>query len=179
MKTINLDIKHALSTVSRADIAALEPKATEALDKVISATGAGNDFLGWVNLPTETTEALLDDIIACADHLRATCDTVVAIGIGGSYLGAKAVIEALSDSFAAYRPAVQGEPKVIFAGQNIGEDYLYELQDYLKDKRFGIIVISKSGTTTEPAIAFRLLKEQLERQLGVDEARSRLVAITD
>ena len=179
MKSITLDINSALSTVSRADIAALEPKATEALDKVISATGAGNDFLGWVNLPTETTEALLDDIIACADHLRATCDTVVAIGIGGSYLGAKAVIEALSDSFAPYRPAIQGEPKVIFAGQNIGEDYLYELQDYLKDKRFGIIVISKSGTTTEPAIAFRLLKEQLERQLGVDEARSRIVAITD
>ena len=179
MKSITLDINSALSTVSRADIAALEPKATEALDTVISATGAGNDFLGWVNLPTETTEALLDDIIACADHLRATCDTVVAIGIGGSYLGAKAVIEALSDSFAPYRPAIQGEPKVIFAGQNIGEDYLYELQDYLKDKRFGIIVISKSGTTTEPAIAFRLLKEQLERQLGVDEARSRIVAITD
>ena len=179
MKSITLDINSALSTVSRADIAALEPKATEALDKVISATGAGNDFLGWVNLPTETTEALLDDIIACADHLRATCDTVVAIGIGGSYLGAKAVIEALSDSFAPYRPAIQGEPKVIFAGQNIGEDYLYELQDYLKDKRFGIIVISKSGTTTEPALAFRLLKEQLERQLGVDEARSRIVAITD
>ena len=89
------------------------------------------------------------------------------------------MIEALSDSFAAYRPGVQGEPKVLFAGQNIGEDYLYELQDYLKDKRFGIIVISKSGTTTEPAIAFRLLKEQLESQLGIEEARKRIVAITD
>ncbi len=179
MKTINVDIKDVLSTVSREDINRLDGKATEALDKVLNATGAGNDFLGWVNLPTETTEALLDDIIACADQLRATCDTVVAIGIGGSYLGAKAVIEALSDSFAAYRSGVQGEPKVLFAGQNIGEDYMFELQDYLKDKRFGIIVISKSGTTTEPAIAFRLLKEQLERQLGVDEARKRIVAITD
>lgn len=89
------------------------------------------------------------------------------------------MIEALSDSFAPYRPAAEGNPKVIFAGQNIGEDYLYELQDYLSDKRFGIIVISKSGTTTEPAIAFRLLKEQLERQMGVDEARKRIVAITD
>ena len=117
--------------------------------------------------------------MATADSLRQNCDTVVAIGIGGSYLGAKAVIEALSDSFAAYRPATEGNPKVLFAGQNIGEDYLYELQDYLKDKRFGIIVISKSGTTTEPAIAFRLLKEQLERQLGVEEARKRIVAITD
>ncbi len=179
MKTINVDIKDVLSTVSRDDINRLEGEGAEALDKVLNGTGAGSDFLGWVNLPTETTEALLDDIIACADQLRATCDTVVAIGIGGSYLGAKAVIEALSDSFAAYRPGVQGEPKVLFAGQNIGEDYLYELQDYLKDKRFGIIVISKSGTTTEPAIAFRLLKEQLESQLGIEEARKRIVAITD
>ena len=179
MKTINVDIKDVLSTVSREDIDRLEGKATEALEKVHNGTGEGNDFLGWVNLPTETTEALLDDIIACADQLRATCDTVVAIGIGGSYLGAKAVIEALSDSFAAYRPGVEGEPKVLFAGQNIGEDYLYELQDYLKDKKFGIIVISKSGTTTEPAIAFRLLKEQLESQLGREEAARRIVAVTD
>ena len=179
MKTLNVDIKDVLQTVSRQQISDLDKSATEALDKVLQGTGEGNDFLGWVNLPNETTEALLDDICACADSLRENCDTVVAIGIGGSYLGAKAVIEALSDSFAAYRPGVKGEPKVLFAGQNIGEDYLYELQDYLKDKRFGIIVISKSGTTTEPAIAFRLLKEQLERQLGVDEARKRIVAITD
>ncbi len=179
MKTLNVDIKDVLSTVSREQISNLDATAAEALDKVLTGSGEGNDFLGWVNLPTETTDAQLDDIIACAEQLRATCDTVVAIGIGGSYLGAKAVIEALSDSFAAYRPGVEGEPKVLFAGQNIGEDYLYELQDYLKDKRFGIIVISKSGTTTEPAIAFRLLKEQLERQLGIDEARKRIVAITD
>ncbi|MCM1163321.1 MAG: glucose-6-phosphate isomerase [Muribaculaceae bacterium] len=179
MKTLNVDIKDVLSAVSCEQISNLDAKATDALDKVLTGSGEGNDFLGWVNLPTETTDAQLDDIIASAEKLRATCDTVVAIGIGGSYLGAKAVIEALSDSFAAYRPGVEGEPKVIFAGQNIGEDYLYELQDYLKDKRFGIIVISKSGTTTEPAIAFRLLKEQLERQLGIDEARKRIVAITD
>lgn len=179
MKTLSVDIKNVLGTVSREDINKLDGKASDALEKVLNGTGEGSDFLGWVNLPTDTTEALLDDIVATADSLRQSCDTVVAIGIGGSYLGAKAVIEALSDSFAAYRPAAEGNPKVLFAGQNIGEDYLYELQDYLKDKRFGIIVISKSGTTTEPAIAFRLLKEQLERQLGVDEARKRIVAITD
>ncbi|WP_300877616.1 glucose-6-phosphate isomerase, partial [uncultured Duncaniella sp.] len=179
MKTLSVDIKEVLGTVSREEINKLDAKAANALDEVLNGTGAGSDFLGWVNLPTETTDALLDDIVATADSLRQNCDTVVAIGIGGSYLGAKAVIEALSDSFAAYRPATEGNPKVLFAGQNIGEDYLYELQDYLKDKRFGIIVISKSGTTTEPAIAFRLLKEQLERQLGVEEARKRIVAITD
>ena len=179
MKTLSVDIKDVLGTVSREEINKLDAKAVNALDEVLNGTGAGSDFLGWVNLPTETTDALLDDIVATADSLRKNCDTVVAIGIGGSYLGAKAVIEALSDSFAAYRPAEEGNPKVLFAGQNIGEDYLYELQDYLKDKRFGIIVISKSGTTTEPAIAFRLLKEQLERQLGLEEARKRIVAITD
>lgn len=179
MKTLHVDIKDVLGTVSQDEINKLDANAASALDKVLNGTGAGSDFLGWVNLPTETTDALLDDIVATAESLRRDCDTVVAIGIGGSYLGAKAVIEALSDSFAAYRPAEQGTPKVLFAGQNIGEDYLYELQDYLKDKRFGIIVISKSGTTTEPAIAFRLLKEQLERQLGLEEARKRIVAITD
>ncbi len=179
MKTLSIDIKDVLGSVNQDAINNLDSKANHALDAVLNGTGAGSDFLGWVNLPTETTDALLDDIIATAEQLRESCDTVVAIGIGGSYLGAKAVIEALSDSFAAYRPAKVGSPKVLFAGQNIGEDYLYELQDYLKDKRFGIIVISKSGTTTEPAIAFRLLKEQLESQLGVDEARKRIVAITD
>ena len=135
-----------------------------------------NDFLGWVRLAQETPASLLDDINATAAGMRELCDVVVAIGIGGSYLGAKAVIEALGNSFAAYRnEGVQ----VLFAGQNIGEDYLAELQDYLAGKRFGIIVISKSGTTTEPAIAFRLLKEQLEREVGRDEARKRIVAITD
>lgn len=179
MKSISLDIKDVFSTVAPQQISALDDSAAEALDKVMNGTGEGSDFLGWVNLPTDTTDALLDDIIATAEQLRADCDTVVAIGIGGSYLGAKAVVEALSNSFASLRPGMKGDPKLLFAGQNIGEDYLFELQDYLKDKRFGIIVISKSGTTTEPAIAFRLLKEQLEHQLGKEEARKRIVAITD
>ncbi|MDE6101061.1 MAG: glucose-6-phosphate isomerase, partial [Paramuribaculum sp.] len=110
--------------------------------------------------------------------LQDKCEIVVCIGIGGSYLGAKAVIEALSDSFAAYRHEPKST-KVIFAGQNIGEDYLYELLDYLADKKFGIIVISKSGTTTEPAIAFRLLKNHLEQRVGKQGAAERIVAITD
>ncbi|MCM1520195.1 MAG: glucose-6-phosphate isomerase [Lachnoclostridium sp.] len=179
MKQISVDIENVQATLGAPAIEKLEAAGADALDKVLNATGEGNDFLGWVNLPTETTDALLDDIVATADALRANCDTVIAIGIGGSYLGAKAVVEALSSNFEALRPGVAGNPQLLFAGQNIGEDYMWELQDYLKDKRFGIIVISKSGTTTEPAIAFRLLKEQLERQLGVDEARKRIVAITD
>ncbi len=177
MKTIQVNIKNVLGTVSEADINALDAAAADGLQKLHNGTGAGNDFLGWLDLPTRTSAELLDDIIKTADDLRAACDYVVAIGIGGSYLGAKAVIEALGNSFDAY---IAGNgPKVLFAGQNIGEDYLYELQQFLNDKKFGIIVISKSGTTTEPAIAFRLLKEQLEKQIGKAEASKRIVAITD
>ena len=176
MEQIQVSIKNVSGAVDRAAIDALAPEANDGLRKILDGSGLGNDFLGWVKLPTSITAESLDDINATAATLRNSCDTIVVIGIGGSYLGAKAVIEALSDSFAAYRNTT---PKVLFAGQNIGEDYLYELQDYLKDKKFGIIVISKSGTTTEPAIAFRLLKEQLESQMGREEASKRIVAITD
>ncbi|MDE6191807.1 MAG: glucose-6-phosphate isomerase [Muribaculum sp.] len=180
MKKIQVNINSVLSTVSENEIHALESAAAKpALEKLKSGTGEGNDFLGWLDLPEKTPEHHLDEIIAVANDLRNTCDYVVSVGIGGSYLGAKAVIEALANSFDAYTPAMPGSPKVLFAGQNIGEDYLYELQEFLKDKKFGIIVISKSGTTTEPAIAFRLLKEQLEAQVGKAEAGKRIVAITD
>ncbi len=176
MEKIQVVTKGVLGSVSQADIDALESEGKKSLAKLTDGSGAGNDFLGWVKLPQETPAALIDDINATAAQLRDLCEVVVAIGIGGSYLGAKAVIEALSNSFAAYQPAAT---KVVFAGQNIGEDYLAELQEFLKDKKFGIIVISKSGTTTEPAIAFRILKEQLEAQLGREEANKRIVAITD
>ena len=178
METIKLDITQAQAAAPQATIDSLHTEAAGALKTLDTASGAGNDFLGWVNLPSTISSDLLDEINTTAAHLRNECDTVVCIGIGGSYLGAKAVIEALSDSFAPYRPATGG-PKVIFAGQNIGEDYLFELMRHLDGKRFGIIVISKSGTTTEPAIAFRLLKEMLERQQGKEKAAKRIVAITD
>lgn len=180
MSNIKLNVKEVLGTVSAEQIEALNPAAAEAMEKIHKGTGEGSDFLGWVNLPEETSSALLADIEATAKQLRETCDYVVSIGIGGSYLGAKAVIEALSDSFATLRGMEDDRRcRVLFAGQNIGEDYLHELQDFLADKKFGIIVISKSGTTTEPAIAFRLLKEQLESKLGKAEASKRIVAITD
>ena len=169
-----MNIKDVMQTVSKADIEALRPEAEASLAKLISGTGLGADFLGWVKLPTDTTEALIDDIAQTGHALREACDVVVCIGIGGSYLGAKAVIEALGNS-----TGVTDGPQIMFAGQNIGEDYLYELQEYLRGKRFGIIVISKSGTTTEPAIAFRLLKAQLEEQVGREAASKLIVAITD
>ena len=176
MENIKFDNKGVLSCISQDNIDALGVEGQQAVKTLIEGTGAGNDFLGWVRLPQETPASLLDSINATASRLRDLCDVVVAVGIGGSYLGAKAVIEALSNTFAAYEPA---KTRVLFAGQNIGEDYMAELQEYLRNRKFGIIVISKSGTTTEPAIAFRLLKEQLEAQVGREEACKRIVAITD
>ncbi|MBD5459377.1 MAG: glucose-6-phosphate isomerase [Lachnospiraceae bacterium] len=175
-KEIQVNLNHIAPVVSETAVTALMPEVADALSKIHNATGAGNDFLGWVDLPTRTPASLVDEINATAADLSNQCDVVVAIGIGGSYLGAKAVIEALGDSFAEAKP---GAPRVVFAGQNIGEDYLFELQEYLRGKRFGIIVISESGTTTEPAIAFRLLKAQLEEQVGKERAKDLIVAITD
>ena len=176
MKQIQVINQNVFGTVSETAINALNPAAANAIEKLDKGTGAGNDFLGWVKLPSEINDSLLDEINESAKGFEG-CEYVVAIGIGGSYLGAKAVISALSDSFAEYKPA-KG-PRVLFAGQNIGEDYTYELVDLLKGKKFGIIVISKSGTTTEPAIAFRILKELLESQEGKAEAAKLIVAITD
>lgn len=178
MKTIAIDIQHALYFAGEEKYKALEPAAVEAITKLDNGTGEGADFIGWVKLPSETPAALLQDIKATAAKLQKECEYVVCVGIGGSYLGAKAVIDALSDSFQSFIPHTD-YPKVLFAGQNIGEDYLAELQKLLEGKKFGIIVISKSGTTTEPAIAFRMLKEQLEKQAGKDVAKDLIVAITD
>ena len=140
-------------------------------------TGLGNDFLGWLHLPSSITEEHLNDIQATADTLRELCDVVVVAGIGGSYLGARAVIEALSNNFHCYLKG--NNPAIIYAGHNISEDYLFELTEFLKDKKFGVINISKSGTTTETALAFRLLKKQCEDQRGIEVARKVIVAVTD
>ncbi len=159
------------------DTQALKDKALAAKQTLESGSGAGNDFLGWLHLPSSIDDGLLRDIEGTAATLRKNCEYVICIGIGGSYLGAKAVIEALSDHFAAYKS--DNGPKVLFAGSNIGEDYLYDLMDLVRGHKFGIIVISKSGTTTEPAIAFRLFKEMLEQQEGKDFAQRNIIAITD
>ncbi|MBR1593351.1 MAG: glucose-6-phosphate isomerase [Alloprevotella sp.] len=151
----------------------LEPEVRRAHEALENGTSKGADFLGWLHLPTSIAPEFLADIAETARTLRQLCDVIVVAGIGGSYLGARAVIEALKNQF------VELTPRIVFAGNNISEDYLAELQAYLSDKRFGIINISKSGTTTETALAFRLLRAQLEKQLGRDEARKRIVAITD
>ena len=178
MKTLTLDLSGIYATVPAEAVEAWREKSDQYQHQLHTATGLGNDFLGWINLPNEISDADFSAIEEAARDLQQRCDYVVSIGIGGSYLGARAVIEALTPSFEAYRRE-HSAPQVIFAGHNIGEDYLSELVDFLQDKRFGLINISKSGTTTEPAIAFRILKALLEKQVGREEARERIIAVTD
>ena len=157
---------------------AMKAEAAKANALLHSGEGAGNDFLGWVNLPSSIDEAQLAAIEQQAAKLRAKADVVICIGIGGSYLGAKAVIEAMSNSF-EFLKRKHDNPTVVFAGQNISEDYTYELLDAVKDYSIAAIVISKSGTTTEPAIAFRIIKAEIEARYGKAEAAERIVAVTD
>lgn len=173
MERIRLDLSKTGSSV--ASYGETAEKFNALLD---NGTGRGSDFLGWVHLPSSITEEELNAVEAAATILRERCDYVINVGIGGSYLGARAVIEALQNSFEAYR-SDRENPVILYVGNNIGEDYLSELLQFLRDKRFGIIYISKSGTTTEPAIAFRLLKGLLESQVGREDARERIVAVTD
>lgn len=178
MKSISLDITKATQFLKPGTIEAYEGKVKAVQEALENGTCPGNDFLGWLHLPSSITPAFLDEVQACANTLREKCEVVVVAGIGGSYLGARAVIEALGNSF-AWLVNDKKNPTILFAGNNIGEDYLAELTDYLKDKKFGVINISKSGTTTETALTFRLLKKQCEAQRGKEEAKDVIVAITD
>ena len=178
MKNISLDITKAAQFLSEGAVKAYEPKVKAAQEALEKGTCPGNDFLGWLHLPSSITPQFLDEVQAVANTLRQKCEVIVVAGIGGSYLGARAIIEALGNSF-AWLVGDKTNPTIVFAGNNIGEDYLFELSEYLKDKRFGVINISKSGTTTETALAFRLLKKQCEEQRGKAEAKDVIVAITD
>ena len=175
---IKIDISQILDFIPKGGIGALESDVKESILKLENGSGAGNDFIGWMNLASKTESGLIDAIEDTAKVLRDNCEVVVVAGIGGSYLGSRAVIEALSNSFSQLIQDKRN-PQILFAGHNISEDYLYELTEYLKGKKFGIINISKSGTTTETALAFRLLKKQCEDQFGKDTARKVIVAITD
>ena len=177
MKTISLDIDKTFGVITRKQVDAFESKVKKEQEVLHKKTGKGNDFLGWLNLPSSIKEADLKDIEKTAAKLR-KCKAVVVIGIGGSYLGTKAVVEAINNSF-DWLQQKRKNPVILYAGHNIGEDYLYELSELLKDTKFGIINISKSGTTTEPAIAFRILKELLEKNIGKAEAKKYIVAVTD
>ena len=178
MKSISLDITKAAQFLQSGAIQAYESKVKAAQEALENGTCPGNGFLGWLHLPSSITPEFLNEVQCVADTLREKCEVIVVAGIGGSYLGARAVIEALGNAFAWLVDDKQN-PTILFAGNNIGEDYLSELTEYLRDKRFGVINISKSGTTTETALTFRLLKKQCELQRGKQQAKDVIVAITD
>lgn len=177
MITTTFDYRNALEFVSEERIQNMEAAVKEAFDKVNQRIGRGNDFLGWLDLPSQDNEELLLDIKSVAKKVSAHSDVAVVIGIGGSYLGTRAVVEALQHHFQAYRKSKM--PQILYAGNNMSEDYLHDLLDVLNDVEYSLIVISKSGTTTEPAIAFRVLKEHCENKYGKTTASQRIICITD
>ena len=174
---MKLILNKAAQFLAAGETESYEARVMAAQKALEEGTCAGNDFLGWLHLPSSITPQFVDEVKATAKVLQENCDAVVVAGIGGSYLGAKAVIAALDDNFSWLKPS--DAPRILFAGNNISEDYLSEMISYLKGVRFGVINISKSGTTTETAITFRLLKKMCEDQRGKDEARKVIVAVTD
>jgi len=175
-ENLNISLKNTGSFVSFEEVVAHAQLSARHIDTLNAGTGPGNDFLGWLSLPDDILPQI-ERIEKTARHLRSISDTTVVIGIGGSYLGSRAVIEALSHSFSSLLKTKHHD--VIFAGQNISEDYLAELIELLDTRNYSIVVISKSGTTTEPAIAFRILKDHLEKKVGKLDASERIIAITD
>ena len=176
---IKVEVKGCESFVDAAKYQAYVAKALDAFDVLKNENGAGNDFLGWKKLPRQITEREIHNYEAIRDKwMKKGIDLVIAIGIGGSYLGAKCVIEALSHSFAKQLKR-KDAPEVVFAGNNLSEEYLAELMDLAAERNVACIVISKSGTTTEPAVAFRVVKQFIEARYGKGEAADRIVAITD
>ncbi len=175
---LKLDLAHIHPFISETDLSEAKEEVNNSIKTLHSKTGAGNDFLGWLDLPGSYDEGTLNEILNLAKNLKDKVDFIVVIGIGGSYLGTRAVSESSIGSF-DYLVEKNEYPQIIYAGQNIGEDYLFELLDFLENRSYGLVVVSKSGTTTEPALAFRLLKEQLVNSVGPDEARERIIAITD
>ncbi len=172
---MKLVLENAASFVSAEALAAKAAKTAAANELLESGKGAGSDFLGWVHLPSSITDEFLAEVQATANLLREKAEIIVVAGIGGSYLGPRAVNEALDHTF-----GLNGNnPRVVYAGNNIGEDYLADLMELLEGKTFAIINISKSGTTTETALAFRLLKTKLEATVGKEAARELIVAVTD
>lgn len=178
MENLKINIDKISGFIPQDAVANYGKQAADHIAALKNKTGKGNDFLGWVSLPSSITEANFAEIEKAVQIYKGKVEVVVVVGIGGSYLGAKSVIEALSNNFALLK-GNSANPHIVFAGQNIGEDYLHELIEVLDNKSYGIVVISKSGTTTEPALAFRILKSHLEKKAGKAKAQELTIAITD
>ncbi|MDE5973920.1 MAG: glucose-6-phosphate isomerase [Eubacterium sp.] len=168
---------HAEGIVSAADIKALEPKAVEAMNTLHNKTGEGSDFLGWLTLPTDYDKEEFDRIKKAAEYIKDNADILIVIGIGGSYLGARAVIESLKSP--NYNSIKKDTPDIYFIGNSISPSMLTELVSICESKDICVNVISKSGTTTEPAIAFRVFRDLVYNKYSADEAAKRIFATTD
>jgi len=178
MIRLNFDLSSCEDHIRKEDLDGMSSALHLHHRELVDKTGPGNDFLGWVTLPSDTPPELTDRIEEEAGRLKKHSEIVVVIGIGGSYLGARAVIEALGQGVIGL-PAGGMAPHVVYAGQNLSQDYHAGLLDVLDKKDYSLVVISKSGTTTEPAVAFRILKHHLEGKYGKKEGSRRIVAITD
>ncbi|MCH6266232.1 glucose-6-phosphate isomerase [Neobacillus citreus] len=174
--SITFDYSNALSFMQQHEVDYLSEFVKTAHEMLHEKKGPGSDYLGWVDLPHNYDKEEFARIKAAAERIRSNSDALIVIGIGGSYLGARAAIEALSHTF---HNQMDGTTEIYFAGQNISATYLTHLFDVLKDKDISVNVISKSGTTTEPAIAFRIFREYLEKKYGKEEAKKRIYATTD
>ncbi|WP_121611204.1 glucose-6-phosphate isomerase [Mesobacillus foraminis] len=180
MTHIRFDYSKALSFFGEHEVTYLRDFVKVAHHSLHEKTGAGSDFLGWINLPTDYDKEEFARIQKCAEKIKNDSDILVVIGIGGSYLGARAAVDFLQHSFYNSLPNEKRQtPQVIFAGNNISSTYMKDLMDLLEGKDFSINVISKSGTTTEPALAFRIFRKLLEEKYGAEEARKRIYATTD
>jgi len=178
MKQIKLDISRVYDFISKEEIENLREETILAQNTLYAGTGDGNEFLGWIQLPSAITDQQISEIEDTVSGLREKTELLLVVGIGGSYLGSRAVNDALANNFAHLKKDRMA-PHMLFAGHNIGEDYMHELLELLDDYNYSIVVISKSGTTTEPAIAFRILKDHLVEKVGKKEAGNRIIAVTD
>ncbi|MCG4571916.1 glucose-6-phosphate isomerase [Clostridium cochlearium] len=180
MDKITVDLRNTKPYIKDEEIKALEPFIKEAHKMLHEGTGLGNDFIGWLDLPVNYDKDEFQRIKKASDKIKANSDILLVIGIGGSYLGARAAIEMLNHNFKSLLKKEDKEgADIIFVGNSISSTYIAELLEVIKDKDFAINVISKSGTTTEPAIAFRIFKEILENKYGVEEAKNRIFVTTD
>lgn len=176
---IGIDTQHLSHFVDNNELTAIHSEVLAAKRSLVNGNGKGSDFLGWVALPDEISPEIIKDIKADVERLANKVKVFVVIGIGGSYLGARAVIEALQGELASSHSKKGKYPFIVYAGHTLSEDYYFELLKLLDNEDYAVAVISKSGTTTEPAVAFRILKDHLEHKYGKDEASQRIIAITD
>lgn len=177
-KIIKVDYKSVRAFLTEDEISSARERALGTYETLINGTGRGNDFLGWLELPTQMSDELVDKIESVATRWKNSVEVIVVVGIGGSYLGAKAAIDALSHSFSLHL-GKNSTPSIVFAGQNLSEDYMSELMELLKERSSACVVVSKSGTTTEPAVAFRIIKQHFEEKYGKQDSSERIVAVTD